>query len=406
MTFEPDNARSARPSPSSPHARPRDLPRQVHAGFRRTSVPGVAGFEETYRKVHNHLPHWEDRDVEYIRAMPRGSTTTTACNVARQDRRRCTRRARFRTSCIADSGLPHVTPDNVRTNNGYGPATGRKVDVMVFANLARENEIFLETTRAQPARLRQSTPLAAHPPAPSCRCKPALGSTSTASSERTSMRRDFAAERLRDFAFQGPTDLVPGHRRLPRPALRSLPVSRSRIAGGRGLLDGQRDRRLPRVGTLERRRHPRRSPASSAPTSLPCSDLHPTETGGLRWMLFNELDRRSSAAAHDPRHAERQGPGLEVWRRGSPPGTTGSTTCYLQCVHPVQRAIRCRRGQFGCLAADARGVHRPAAPAGHLHGGPERDRRHALGHQHGQAHGFVRPRLARHPADRQDRADP
>ena len=155
------------PSPGTPaggHRRRR--------GFRRTSVrlrQPLAGFEETYRNIIDYIVRityriWEDRDVEYIRDTYHDASRVYDDYGLQLGSAKIVDDTYHTTGAFSDIELIadeivwagdekvgfHTSHRTIirGTNDGpsrYGPATGRKVDVLVFANcVALENQIFLE----------------------------------------------------------------------------------------------------------------------------------------------------------------------------------------------------------------------------------------------------------------------
>ena len=129
----------------------------------------LAGFEETYRNIIDYIVRityriWEDRDVEYIRDTYDDASRVYDDYGLQLGSAKIVDDTYHTTGAFSDIELIadeivwagddevgfHTSHRTIvrGTNDGpsrYGPATGRMVDVLVFANcVALENEIFLE----------------------------------------------------------------------------------------------------------------------------------------------------------------------------------------------------------------------------------------------------------------------
>ena len=279
MTFEPDKDRSRPAVALSRRHMPTDyaisLARYTNRGTpEETRIPkdfgpgqGLAGFEETYRNIIDYIVRitfriWEDRDIEYIRDTYDEASRVYDDYGLQLGSAKIVDDTYHTTGAFSDIKLIadeivwagddavgfHTSHRTIirGTNDGpsrYGPATGRKVDVLVFANcVALDNEIFLEHVIyntssmlhqlgfdiADMARKLAADPpagwprsdavweeqrAAARPPAPLSIGEPVAG-FDVDHFTRTNFdalwnRRDFAAltgAYETDFAFQGPTD--------------------------------------------------------------------------------------------------------------------------------------------------------------------------------------------------------
>ncbi len=129
----------------------------------------LRGFEETYRNIIDYIVRityriWEDREVEYIRDTYSDASHVYDDYGLQLGDAKIVADTYHTTGAFSDIQLIadeivwagddevgfHTSHRTIirGTNDGpsrYGPATGRKVDVLVFANcVALENEIFLE----------------------------------------------------------------------------------------------------------------------------------------------------------------------------------------------------------------------------------------------------------------------
>ena len=229
----------------------------------------LAGFEETYRNIIDYIVRityriWEDRDVEYIRETYHDASRAYDDYGLQLGSAKIVDDTYHTTGAFSDIELIadeivwagddevgfHTSHRTIirGTNDGpsrYGAATGRKVDVLVFANcVALENEIFLEHVLyntssmlnqlgfdigdmarklaadppagwPRPASVWDQQRAAARPPVPLSIAEPIAGFDvdrfARANFDALWNRRDFAAltgAYEPDFAFQGPTDRV------------------------------------------------------------------------------------------------------------------------------------------------------------------------------------------------------
>jgi len=227
----------------------------------------MRGFEETYRNIIDYIVRityriWEDRDVDYIGATYAADSRVFDDYGLQLGNRKIIADTRHTTGAFSDIQLIadeivwagddevgyHTSHRTIirGTNDGdsrYGPATGRKVDVLVIANcVALGNRIFLEHVlynnssllrqlgldlEAQVGRLAIAPPAgwprdsgtwealrsAARPSRPLSVAEPVTGFDVDRfvrdTLERLWTRRDFATLRAvyaPDFAFRGPTD--------------------------------------------------------------------------------------------------------------------------------------------------------------------------------------------------------
>ena len=181
MTLESNNARSRQAVALSRRHMPTDytvsLAKYTSRGTpEETRIPkdfgprqALAGFEETYRNIIDYIVRityriWEDRDVEYIRDTYHDASRVYDDYGLQLGSAKIVDDTYHTTGAFSDIELIadeivwagddevgfHTSHRTIirGTNDGpsrYGPATGRKVDVLVFANcVALENEIFLE----------------------------------------------------------------------------------------------------------------------------------------------------------------------------------------------------------------------------------------------------------------------
>ena len=227
----------------------------------------LAGFEETYRNIIDYIVRityriWEDRDVEYIRDTYDDASRVYDDYGLQLGSAKIVDDTYHTTGAFSDIELIadeivwagddkvgfHTSHRTIirGTNDGpsrYGPATGRKVDVLVFANcVALENEIFLEHVIYNTSSMLNqlgfdiddmARKLAVDPPAGWPRTASVWDEQRTAACPETPLsiaepvagfdvdrfaranfdalwnRRDFGAltgAYESDFAFQGPTD--------------------------------------------------------------------------------------------------------------------------------------------------------------------------------------------------------
>ena len=292
MTTNPDNARARQAVALSRRHMPTDYEISL-AEYTSRGTPeearipkdfgprqALAGFEETYRNIIDYIVRityriWEDRDVEYIRDTYDDASRVYDDYGLQLGSAKIVDDTYHTTGAFSDIELIadeivwagddevgfHTSHRTIirGTNDGpsrYGPATGRKVDVLVFANcVALENEIFLEHVIYNTSSMLNqlgfdigdmARKLAADPPAgwprsdavwdeqraaarpdsPLSIAEPVAGFDvdrfARANFDALWNRRDFAALTSAyepDFAFQGPTDRAfQGVSRLPRPA--------------------------------------------------------------------------------------------------------------------------------------------------------------------------------------------
>ena len=129
----------------------------------------MRGFEETYRNIIDYIVRitykiWEDRDVEYIGATYDGNSKVYDDYGLQRGNQKIIDDTHHTTGAFSDIELIadeiiwagndeigyHTSHRTIirGTNDGdskYGPATNKKIDVLVIANcVALENEIFLE----------------------------------------------------------------------------------------------------------------------------------------------------------------------------------------------------------------------------------------------------------------------
>ena len=279
MTFEPDNARSRQAVALSRQHMPTDyeisLARYTGRGTpEEARIPKdfgarqpLAGFEKTYRNIIDYIVRityriWEDRDVEYIRDTYDDASRVYDDYGLQLGSAKIVDDTYHTTGAFSDIELIadeivwagddevgfHTSHRTIirGTNDGpsrYGPATGRKVDVLVFANcVALENEIFLEHVLYNTSSMLNqlgfgiddmARKLAADPPAGWPRAASVWDEQRSAARPHAPLsiaepvagfdvdrfvranfdalwnRRDFAALTSAyepDFAFQGPTD--------------------------------------------------------------------------------------------------------------------------------------------------------------------------------------------------------
>ena len=160
----------------------------------------LRGFEETYRNIIDYIVRityriWEDRDVEYIRDTYSDTSQVYDDYGLQLGDAKIVADTYHTTGAFSDIQLIadeivwagddevgfHTSHRTIirGTNDGpsrYGPATGRTVDVLVFANcVALENEIFLEHVLYNNSSLLQQLGFDLHETVPGLAADPPAG---------------------------------------------------------------------------------------------------------------------------------------------------------------------------------------------------------------------------------------